>query len=267
MDFLIALKANESALVFLNLKKLLVLFAMMGNNEYVDYLLHHLLLFQYHIDIDHPHVTLFMTNLLSLVGEDIELGNRALSHCSVRNSRRSDPVLLDRSYRLLNYMYEAGVQFGTDLTEFKVMTKGTRRFQLNDGDLLLKARLFFSGVIDTFTAGSFQHYSIPNKIQQTSKRVTAKEMKENNVKELIILLSGDVESKAVAMTKTELRHVRYIASYNWWHFIDATMKSIFSKRRKWNVMSQLSKKTLRKLLRYDSQFIHPGFRESVNQYL
>ena len=75
MDFLLALKGNEPALVLLNLRKLLILFAIMGNNEYVDYILHHLFLFEYHTELDHPHLQLFLNSLLSLVAEDIELGN------------------------------------------------------------------------------------------------------------------------------------------------------------------------------------------------
>ena len=99
-----------------------------GTNEYVDYILHYIFLFEYHIELDHPHVQLFLSNLLSLVGEDIELGNRALSHCSIRNSRRSDHTLLDKSYRLLNYMYQAGIQFCDEMGEFKEIVKGTRRY-------------------------------------------------------------------------------------------------------------------------------------------
>ena len=260
MDFLIALKGNEPALVLLNLRKLLILFAIMGNNEYVDYILHHLFLFDYHVGIDHPHLQLFLSNLLSLVGEDIELGNRALSHCSVRNSRRSDHTLLNNSYRLLNYMYQAGIQFGDEMREFKEIVKGSRRYEINDEKLLEKASTFFKGLIQSLKDGTFKHYEIPHRMQKTSKRVPASEMKHHEMK---VLFSQNVETKIIAETHMEVRVVRYIASYNCHHFIEVSMKTMFSKRRKWNVATQLSRETLEKLANNDPKFIHPQLLEYV----
>ena len=106
-------------------------------------------------------------------GVRIERGNRALSHCSIRNSRRSDHTLLDKSYRLLNYMYQAGIQFGDEMGEFKEIVKGTRRYQITDDTLLEKATLFFKGLLQSLKDGSFRHYNIPHRIQKTSKRVCA----------------------------------------------------------------------------------------------
>jgi hypothetical protein len=130
------LKQNEPALTYTNLKKMVILFAMFGNNEYVETLLLHLHLFEYQLSIDHPHVDLFMKNLYNLVGEDIELGNRALSHCSVRNARRGAIDLLDKAYRMLRFLRNAGVQFGEDMYEYRDIKKGTRRYDVDDDKTL-----------------------------------------------------------------------------------------------------------------------------------
>ena len=136
------------------------------------------------------------------MGEDIELGNRALSHCSIRNSRRSDHTLLDKSYRLLNYMYQAGIQFGDEMGEFKEIVKGTRRYQITDDTLLEKATLFFKGLIQSLNDGSFTHYTIPHRVQKTSKRVPRAEMKRHDMKEIVVLFSQNVDTKIIAETHT-----------------------------------------------------------------
>src|ERR1700761_7365866 len=112
MDFLIGLKHEESGITFTNLKKMLIFFCYFGNGEYVEMICLHIMLFEYHRIIEHPHVDLFLNNLINLVGEDIELGKRALSPASTRNARRSNLEILDRAYRLLRSLRVAGVQFG-----------------------------------------------------------------------------------------------------------------------------------------------------------
>ena len=101
MDFLLALKGNQPTLAYENLLKVLIVFSLLGNREYVEMILLQLLLLEYHKITQHPHVDVFNNLLQLLVGEDIELGNRVLSHASIRNSRRSDLAQLSRSYRML----------------------------------------------------------------------------------------------------------------------------------------------------------------------
>ena len=88
-------------------------------------------------------------------------------------------------------------------------------------------------------------------------------MKQHDMKEIVVLFSQNVETKILAETQMEVMVVRYIASYNWHHFIEVSMKSMFSKRRKWNVATQLSRETLDRLIADDPQFIHPKLTEYV----
>ena len=78
-----------------------------------------------------------------------------------------------------------------------------------------------------------------------------------------MLFSQNVETKILAETQMEVRAVRYIASYNWHHFIEVSIKSMFSKRKKWNIVSQLSRETLDKLVASDPKFIHPKLFDYV----
>jgi len=160
-------------------------------------------------------------------------------------------------------MYQAGIQFGDEMGEFKEIVKGTRRYQITDDTLLEKATLFFKGLIQSLNDGSFTHYTIPHRVQKTSKRVPRAEMKRHDMKEIVVLFSQNVETKIIAETHVELRAVRYIASYNWHHFIEVSMKSMFSKRKKWNIATQLSRETLDRLVESDPKFIHPKLIEYV----
>jgi hypothetical protein len=149
MDFLLALKGNEPALSLLNLKKVLIAFALLGNREYVELILPQLLLFEYHQLTEHPHVQVFTHLLQLLVGEDIELGNRALSHASIRNSRRSEHEQLNKAYRLLRFLRLSGVQFGEDMTEYRNIVKGSRRYDVKEVNALEVIQKFFNGVLLT----------------------------------------------------------------------------------------------------------------------
>src|SRR5580698_5291341 len=126
------IKYNKPSLVYLQLKRLIVLFAILWNREYVAMILLHLLFLQYHQDLQHPHVDLFTESLLSFVGEDIEIANRALSHSSVRNSRRSDHELIDKAYRLLRFLRMSGVNFADEMSDYRRILKGGRRYKLNN---------------------------------------------------------------------------------------------------------------------------------------
>ena len=195
MDFLLALKGDEPALAFQNLNKILIVFALLGNREYVEMMLLQLLLFHYHQISEHPHVDVFTNLLQLLVGEDIELGNRALSHASLRNSRRSDLEQLRKAYLLLRFLRLAGVQFGEDMMEYRDIVKGNRRYDVSDEKTLNVVRGFFVGVLDAFESDRFDHYQIPHKFQKTSQRIRPAETKEERkATSILILRSANVDS-------------------------------------------------------------------------
>jgi hypothetical protein len=247
---------NEPALVLLNLKKLLILFAMLGNTEYVEFILLHLLLFTYHLDFNHPHPELFLNNLFSFVGEDIEIANRALSHCSSRNSRRSEHDLLNKSYRLLRYMRHTGLEFGEDMMQFHDILKGNRRYAVNNEEVFEKAITFWNKVIQDLKEGSFTHYKIPYKLQKTSKRIARFQLPSDSKAPVIVVLqTGDTDSKDLADKKRELKEVNYLASYDWYYFLENTLKSMH--RKKWNVATQFDHKTIQEIVKKGGGYISP----------
>jgi hypothetical protein len=237
---LIGLKQNAPALTLTNLKKMVILFAMFGNSIYVSTILQHLLLFEYQRSIDHPAVDLFLKNLFSLVGEDIELGNRALSHVSIRSSRRSDLDLLDKAYRLVRFLRNAGVQFGEDMFEYREITKGSRRYDVDDETTLGIIRKFMTNLLNSFEDGSFTHYKIPFKYQQTSKRVRLEP--GTGPHEILVLISGHTEKKVAADAGRTLMEVPYLGAFEWIHYVDQSFKKLLAKPE--DQFQKLDRKTL-----------------------
>jgi hypothetical protein len=231
MDFLLALKGNEPALALLNLKKVLIAFALLGNREYVELILQQLLLFEYHQLTEHPHVEVFKHLLQLLVGEDIELGNRALSHASIRNSRRSEHEQLNKAYRLLRFLRLSGVQFGEDMTEYRNIVKGSRRYDVTEVNALEVIEKFFKGILTDFEDDQFTHYKIPFKYQKTSQRIPPPDSKEERKHITILhLRSANIDSMLHASPEKELMEVPYAGAYDWMYFLKVCMKHIFSKR-------------------------------------
>ena len=193
----------------MNYKKILILFSILGNKAYVDLLTLQLLLFQYHQYFNHPHIHLFNEQLQSFVGEDIELGNRALSHASARNSRRGQLEDLSRCYRLLRFLRLTGVQFGEDMTEYKDIVKGSRRYDIKDETVLDGVRRFLTELLND----TYQHYVIPHKFQKKSKRIRPAESKaERKATSILILKSQNLEKATTSQQSRELMEVPFFLS-------------------------------------------------------
>ena len=102
--------------------------------------------FEYQRTIEHPHVDL-LNNLVGFVGEDIELG-------------------------ILRALRVAEVQFGEEMIEYKEITKGTRRYDVDDDEVLSKVRSFFEDVLYDFEnrSSSFTKFLINFKHLQTGSK-------------------------------------------------------------------------------------------------
>src|ERR1700679_1016582 len=75
-------------------RMLLIAFCILRAPQYVDGLLLQSALWEYWIHHHHPFHALATLSPSSLIGEEIELGNRLLRQLSSRDSRRNDPKLL-----------------------------------------------------------------------------------------------------------------------------------------------------------------------------
>jgi hypothetical protein len=257
MDFLLALKGDQPALSLANLQQVLIVFALLGVREYVEMILLHMLLFEYHKQTQHPNVDVFTNLLQLLIGEDIELANRALSHASIRNSRRSELEQLAKCYRLLRYLRISGVQFGEDMMEYKDIVKGDRRYDVNQEETLEATLAFFNGVLDTFEQNTFNHYKIPYKIQKTSQRIRPPASKEERKQQRILVLrSSNVESLVKCTPERELIEVPYIGAYDWMFFIETCMEHLFNKRR--DIASKLKVETLEYIQNKSRRYAAPS---------
>src|SRR5690242_2791637 len=135
------LKDGAFDFAILKLRQVLVAFALLGSNEYMDVLLLQFALWEYQATFEHPLINIMKGALDSFVGEDIELLNRLLAHHAVRNSRRSDA-------RLLNH---DGVEFNSDLLNSRSFVKGNRRYNLKlDGPEMKCMRNFMKSTYEAF---------------------------------------------------------------------------------------------------------------------
>jgi hypothetical protein len=264
MDFLLALKGNQPALALLNLKKMLVVFALLGNREYTELILQQLLLFEYHQLTEHPHVEVFTNLLQLLVGEDIELGNRALSHASIRNSRRSAHEQLSKAYRLLRFLRLSGVQFGEDMLEYRNLVKGNRRYDINESNSMEVIEKFFDGVLTDFEENRFTHYKIPFKFQKTSQRIPPAESKDDKKETLILILrSANIDSILHATPTKELMEVPYAGAYDWMYFLNVCMHNIFNKRR--DIATKLKVETLEYIIQKAPAYAAPSLQTYIDK--
>src|SRR5258708_21906129 len=98
-------------------RMLLIAFSILRAPQYVDGLLLQSALWEYWLHHHHPFHDLAQLSPSSLIGEDIELGNRLLSqHCS-RDSRRTDAKLLGDAYAQLGILMHNGMAMHVDLGE------------------------------------------------------------------------------------------------------------------------------------------------------
>jgi hypothetical protein len=202
--------------------------------------------------------------LQSLVGEDIELGNRALSHASARNSRRGQLEDLSRCYRLLRFLRLTGVQFGEDMTEYKNIVKGSRRYDVKDTVVLDRVRTYMTNLLNSFENNTFQHYAIPHKFQKTSKRIRPKATAaEREATSILVLLSHNVEKESKCKQSMDLMEVPYLGAYDWLYFVEGSIKTLFKKN--WDIPN-LPKEGLEYVQAHAVHYRHPDLHKVIRAF-
>jgi hypothetical protein len=191
------MKSNNPALIYQGLQRTIIICALLNMGEYVEMISLHLLLFEYHLTFEHPHTQLFCATPASFVGEDIELGNRMLSHYATSTSRATDYRLLNDAYKQVGLLLKSGMQFSEELSEFKDLVKGKRRYELTDEKALEKAQQFFTDTILALGNNNFQHYVIPRKWQKDSSLIPPDDVlsMRNREGKFRVLLTKDLKSK------------------------------------------------------------------------
>src|ERR1700709_2191173 len=103
------------------LRLLYIGFCILETQYYVESVGMHLLLYEFQLSNNHPAVQLQDANWRNMNGEDLELGNRALSHSTKSVRGQSEAKVLHRSYRLLGCMFDQNVNLRSELKKYQSM--------------------------------------------------------------------------------------------------------------------------------------------------
>jgi hypothetical protein len=141
-----------------HLTLLLCPFAFLDCRIYVHGILLQLSLNQYYAVNNHPFLWMMQHSPATIVGENIELGNRLLSQHSATNSRRIDASLLSKAYSHLG------------IASLNII-KGNRRYEYKDNDPRVAiAQDFLNQTLEDMENGTWQHYPFPEKKQPRVRR-------------------------------------------------------------------------------------------------
>ena len=136
LDYGLALRHGtfDEALPLLHL--VYIVLCILQSKYYVDWVGMQLLMYEYHLKTKHPAIALQRINWRNMNGEDIELGNRALSHCSKSIRGQADVKILHRSYRLLGCMFETKTDFRKEISKYKSMAtwKSNKKVKYKQGE-------------------------------------------------------------------------------------------------------------------------------------
>ncbi len=123
----------------------------------------------------------------TIVGENIELGNRLLAQHSSTNSRRIDGISLSQAYTHLGVLMHHNMAMSDDLTEAMNVMKGSRRYEYKPHDpRVKKAEVYLQTVVDDMKKGTWQHYPFPpakKKRGRPKRSIVEREMAEEKALE------------------------------------------------------------------------------------
>lgn len=241
------LKQGTFPEIRLKLQQMLVAFALLGSNQYMDLLLLQLSIWEYQTKLEHPVMDILNASPRTFVGEDIELFNRLLSQHSQHDSRRSAATLLDQAYRKLGYIVHSGMTFNAELLLTSQFTKGNRRYQLEvDGPEVGRARDFLAKMFTSFANKTFLHYEIPREgLKQKLEGVTTVLPMDIKNCSTYKLSSANTGSQETELEKPEIIDVKYIASTDWVDLLSVKFEGLV--RRDWKFKEHLKPSTLVRL--------------------
>ena len=189
-----------------------IAFAIFKNHEYLDAIGLQRLLWKYHESIGHPFANVLRQTFPNLIGEDIELANRALSH-SVRSKRgQADLAHLDNSYRWLGCLLRHKETQRLNLVQSRSLkgweTKKRLKYRLDYSfsyvllrhgeDCVLWGAAWMREVLNGFRDGTWQHYQMP--VKETRRRTR--------------FIAVDTEKKDIEEEQLQLTPVSYIHARN-----------------------------------------------------
>ena len=224
-------------------------FSILRAPMYIDALLIQRSLYYYWELYGHPFHELAMKSPSTLIGEDIELGNRLLSqHCS-RDSRRSDPILLSNAYVQLGTLMHNGMAMHDDIGNVMKTAKGSRRYEIKPEDLRVeRAVAFFEKVLDEMEKETWKHYYYKHKKSSKKKEKKKKkavisddeddssdesEEEEDVEPEVRIYQSRNLDAKATELKRVDIHAVPGLSEVNWMDYLKKKAASLYPRSEKW----------------------------------
>jgi hypothetical protein len=250
---------------------LLVAFSILRAPMYIDALLIERSFYHYWELYKHPFHELATKSPSSLIGEDIELGNRLLSqHCS-RDSRRSDPTLLDNAYVQLGTMMHNGMAMHEDIKSVMQSIKGSRRYEIKPEDLRVeRAVTFFNTVLNEMEKGTWKHYYYRRKgaskkkgdKKKTTKVVLSDDEEESSSEEdekdlkptVQTFQSKNLESKASELKSVAIHPVPVLSEVKWIDYLKKKADTLYPRSEKWK--AKVSAETIAVLKRDYPHYLH-----------
>jgi hypothetical protein len=275
VDYSHALKVGSYKVLRDHMPGLLIAFSILRAPMYIDALLIQRSFYHYWELYKHPFHELATKSPSSLIGEDIELGNRLLSqHCS-RDSRRSDPTLLSNAYVQLGTMMHNGMAMHDDIGNVMKSIKGSRRYEIKPEDLRVeRAAAFFEKVLDEMEEDTWKHYYY--------KRKGSSKKKENKTKKKQVVVSDDdeessseddssdiepeirqyqsrnLDSRAQELKNVEIHPVPVLSEVNWMDYLQKKAATLYPRSEKWQV--KVSNETIEMLKSGFPLYVHPRLR-------
>jgi hypothetical protein len=203
---------------------------------------------EYHRDTKHPAYDLQRSNWRNMNGEDIELGNRALSHCSKSVRGQSEYKILHRSYRLLGCMLDTTSTLKNEIARFKSMKTWTssKKMKYEIGQPTVQAGIdWMLNLVDELMAETFQHYQLTGKNPKKRGRPPgAKNLApgEVKVKPKLAWSEYNVATKADEERKKEIQDVAVLYEFDWVSYARDNIASML--KRQWRTGKNFDPATL-----------------------
>jgi hypothetical protein len=197
----------------------------------------HFLMMEYHKANNHPAYELQRKNWRNMNGEDIELGNRALSHCSKSVRGQAEAKSLHRSYRLLGCMMDCTSNMKHEIARFRSMKTWTsnKKMKYAAGQPTVTAGVeWMINLVNEFNLETYLHYQINAANSKKRGRPPGAKNRapgEGKVKPKISWTEYNVGSFAEEKGRREIKDVPCLIEFDWVEYARTNLESLL--KRQW----------------------------------
>lgn len=215
---------------------------MASSYKYIECVSVQLLLLEYYKQYNHPFLLFFQHSSTSLIGDDIELGNRLLAQTTKSDSRRSDVQLLNDTYQSLGVMMRVNAEFLQDVEELQHFNKGDKRYVFKEDDETLQfAETYWIKTLRDMLMGKWKHYEIPKSVAPKFTEINT------NSHETMKLSSKNTGTKEEEIEKMELIAVEFLGVTDSKNIVNNSMDTLWKNSLAWKFSKQLDNKVIMKM--------------------